>query len=217
MLHAHAVMLAGSIWDRITEWHQDSVFRELIAYFDQTYFSVSLGEYQHFSVSARTGAVVKNLILGIALGMIVAAIVSCYVKTVHGGFIRKLLKEECLSPETAKSLYTLGYFHDPSVRKQLTRGSAFGGLVHIAAEKTEAEAQTEAAGEPAPEAPAFATARFYIPEDLKYQAELRYEKKGSGVRSVILTAVIVVIAAALICRFLPQLLGFADLILGIFS
>lgn len=217
MLHAHAAMLAGSIWDRITEWYQDSVFRELIAYFDQTYFSVSLGEYQHFSVSARTGALVKNLILGIAFGMIVAAILSCYVKTVHGGFIRKLLREECLSPERAKSLYQLGYFHDPSVRKQLTRGSAFGGLVHMAKENTADTAQTEAAGEPAPKAPAFATARFYIPEDLKYQAELRYEKKGSGIRSVLLTTVIIVIAAALICRFLPQLFGFADLILGIFS
>lgn len=201
------VIFSGTLWEKLLEWYQRSLFRELIDYFDKTYFTITLGEYQHFSVSQQTGSVVKNLILGIALGVILAAMLSCYVKTVHGGFIRRLLKENCHSPQQAKSLSDLGFFSNVSIRKQLLRGGAIGALVK----------SVTPTGESATTDRALSTARFYIPEDLRYTAEFRYEKRGSGVRAVILTAIITMIAAALICRFLPQLIGLADLILGIFS
>ena len=207
MGYSLAAAFRVTIWDKLLEWYHDSVFRELIDYFDQTYFSVDLGEYRHFSVSVQTGAVVKNLIFGIAVGLILAALLSCYVKHVHGGFIRRLLREGCTSPETAKSLYELGYFHNVTIRNQLTKGSAFGSLVQ----------SVDAVGEPAKTDRELSGARFYIPEDLRYRAEVRYDEKGSGRLSLILTVIFTAVAAALICRFLPQLIGLADLILGIFE
>ena len=207
MLVSQMAAFAGTIWEKLLEWYQGSVFRELIDYFDETYFSVDLGEYQHFSVSTQTGSIVKNLILGIAVGLMVAAVCSCYVKTVHGGFIRRLLREGCNTPDTAKSLRELGYFHNISIRNQLRRSGAIGELVKAAG----------AVGEPALTDKYLSSARFYIPEELRYKAEVRYERKGSGSLSVILTLVACAVAAALICRFLPQILGLADLILGIFQ
>ena len=56
----------------------------------------------------------------------------------------------------------------------------------------------------------FLTARFYIPEDLKYRAELRYSRSGSGVPHLILIAVLSIPAAILLIKGLPILLGFAD-------
>lgn len=56
--------------------------------------------------------------------------------------------------------------------------------------------------------------RFYVPEDLRIRAELRYEKAGSGVRGFLLTAVVAIAAAILLCRFLPNLLSLADNIVG---
>lgn len=206
MLFYQSAVFAATIWDRLVGWYNRSVFRELIDYLDTTYFSVDLGVYQHFSVSSQTGALVKNLILGLALGLILAAGISCHLKTVHGGFVRRLLAEGCNSPETAKSLYELGYFHNISIRNLLRSGGAIGALIR----------STEAAGEPASVSPDLSHARFYIPEDLRYRAEFRYEKKGSGVPVLILTAVLSLVAAALLCYFLPQLLGLADVILGIF-
>ncbi len=253
---------AGTIWDRIVENYQNSVFRELIDYFDSTYFSVNLGEYQHFSISTRAGSVIKNLILGLAVGMIVACIVSCYLKTVHGGFIRKLLQEDCTAPEKAKTLLELGFFSNISIRKQLIRGGAIAGLVRsvnrdgeeiAGTSGTENSATAETGENTAPDGvtataetgentapdgvtenaddtslkvpkstagdckPDFVSDRFYIPEDLRYKAEVRYDKAGSGVKNVVITAVIAVVATALICRFLPQILGLADAILGIFQ
>ena len=56
----------------------------------------------------------------------------------------------------------------------------------------------------------FLTARFYIPEDLRYRAEIRFEKKGSGWGIVALVAVLTVVVAILLCRFLPSLFTLAD-------
>lgn len=207
MLVSQMAAFAGTIWEKLLEWYQGSLFRELISYFDETYFSVDLGEYQHFSVSAQTGAVVKNLILGIAVGLMVAAVCSCYVKTVHGGFIRRLLREGCSSPESAKSLRELGYFHNVAIRDQLRRSGAIGELVKAAG----------VVGEPTLTDKDLSSARFYIPEDLRYKAEVRFDRKGSGSLSVILTLAACAVAAALICRFLPQIIGLADVILGIFE
>lgn len=197
---------AATLWDRLVDWYHRSAFRELIDYLDKTYFSVDIGIYQHFSVSARTGALVKNLILGIALGLIFAAGISCYVKAVHGGFIRRLLRDGCNSASTAKSLAELGYFHNVSIRNQLRSGGSFGALVR----------SVDAAGEPANADTDLSAARFYIPEDLCDRAQIRYDRKGAGAPALILTMVLTVVAAALLCYFLPQLLGLADVILGIF-
>ena len=194
MLVFQSAAFAATLWERLVSWYHRSAFRELITYLDDRYFSVDLGVYQHFSVSAQTGSVVRNLILGLALGLILAAGISCYLKTVHGGFVRRLLAEGCTTPETAKSLYELG------------SGGTIGARVH----------RVGAVGEPASDAVNLSAARFYIPEDLRYRAEFRYEKKGSGAPMMILTVVLTVVAAALLCHFLPQLLGLADVILGIF-
>lgn len=207
LLQYQSAAIAATIWDRLVEWYQRSVFRELIDYLDETYFSVDLGIYQHFSVSSQTGSLVKNLILGLALGFVLAAGISCYLKTVHGGFIRHLLAEGCTSPESAKTLYELGYFHNISIRNQLRSAGAIGALVR----------SVGADGEPTSGAADLSGAKFYIPEDLRDRAEFRYEKKGSGALSTVLTVVLTLIAAALLCHFLPQLLGLADVILGIWG
>ena len=198
---------SGTVWEKLLEWYRGSVFRELIAYFDETYFSVSLGDYQHFSVSAQTGSVVRNLILSLALGIIIAAACSCYVRQVHGGFIRRLIRDGCTTPQSAKSLYELGYFNNISIRKQLCRSGSIAGLVKSVTD----------AGEPSLTEKTLSGARFYLPEEHRDQAEFRYARKGSDLLALVLTVLFTVIATVVVCRFLPQILGLADVILGIFE
>ena len=38
MLVSQMAAFAGTIWEKLLEWYQGSVFRELINYFDETYF-----------------------------------------------------------------------------------------------------------------------------------------------------------------------------------
>ena len=56
----------------------------------------------------------------------------------------------------------------------------------------------------------YTVARFYVPEDLKYRAEIRYESRGSGWIPVLLTVVLSVVGAALICWLLPDFVQLLD-------
>ena len=61
------------------------------------------------------------------------------------------------------------------------------------------------------------TAHFYIPEDLKYTAELKFEKKGTDWLSFVLVLVGSIVLALLIIWAVPELLQMTDNFLGMFS
>ena len=224
----------GSLWEKIAEWYQGSLIHELLEYLSQTYFSVDFGTYEHFSVSGTSGGTVRNMILAIALGIIIAAVLTAYTREGLGGFVRRLIKEDALAPEKSKTLMELGYFRSTMLRRALSRGSALRMVVRCteqeAFEANRAEQGTDAVGtadKPKAKIPFlkgtseyrmdFTTARFYIPEDLRHRAEIRFDKKGSGWIPVIVISVVTVIAASALCFFLPDLLQFADNLIGIFS
>ena len=68
-----------------------------------------------------------------------------------------------------------------------------------------------------PEKIDFTTAHFYIPEDLRYRAEIRFDEKGSSWRSAILLTVGAVVVAALLCAFLPDVVAFVDNLITLFA
>ena len=53
-------------------------------------------------------------------------------------------------------------------------------------------------------------AAYYIPAELKYRAEIRYEKKGNGPLSLIITAIATILVAILLIRLAPALIGIVD-------
>jgi hypothetical protein len=55
--------------------------------------------------------------------------------------------------------------------------------------------------------------RYFIPEDQKYRAELRFERRGNGVGGLLLTVALTFAAAVLVARLLPWFLGVLDGIL----
>ena len=62
-----------------------------------------------------------------------------------------------------------------------------------------------------PRAIDFATARFFIPEDLTYRAELRFRKKGSSPWLLVLATVLVLAVFFLALRFIPAFVNMLDL------
>lgn len=219
--------------ENVVTWYQNSLIKELLDYFSTRYFSVQLGTYENFAVSARTGALVRNIIFALAAAIIVAACVTAYTRVSMGAFVRRLISEGALSKDEAKTLMELGYFRDPSIRRALARGSALDMVVRRVgdgrpepAEESREEAAQETAenegaegtdvAENAPrmrfngEKIDFTTARFYIPEALRYRAEIRFDPKGSGWRSAIVISAFAVVTAAVLCFFVPELIQFAD-------
>ena len=227
-----------SFWEKIAEWYQNSVLRELITYFYEKYFTIEFAAYENFSVADGLGTTLRGIILALAVGIIVSALLTARMRVGLGGFVKKLIREECLSPEKAKTLYELGYFRSPMIRRELERGSVLRMVVRCRerddqespdAPKTDADedvkTNTEALEKPKKriyvlqkaEKIDFATAHFYIPEDLRYRAEIRFDEKGSSWRSAILLTVGAVVVAALLCAFLPDVVAFVDNLISFFA
>ena len=229
---AQFFLTAGSesLWEKLSVWYQNSIFYELFQYFNEKYFTVEFGAYENFSLGAGTSALAQTLVYAIAVGVIVAAGMSVYTRSVLGGFVRTLLKEGALSPENAKTLSDVGFFRNAAIRRELAKGVTLRKVVKSCEEealKKASNAQsTESQAEPdrrwggkskSDFRPDFLTARYYIPEDLKYRAEVRFEKKGSSWWNFFLAALGAIVVAALIGFFLPDLFQLMDNIIGMMT
>ncbi len=235
----YALASGGDFWEKISTWYQSSLLRELLVHIKETYFSIELRAYENLHFDAGAPATMQNIILALAVGFILAAAWSTYTRSVLGGFVRALLKAEAHSPEDAKTLHELGFFRNAAIRRELWRGVDLRKIVHrageedgqtansLAEEKNDAETVEGEETQPTskntpykffgakkdpltPPKPDFLTERYYIPQDLRYRAELRYRKRGSGWGAFAITVVIAIVLAALIGRFLPDLLQLAD-------
>ena len=230
MTHFQRLAFANgeNLWEQILHWYQNSVIRDLLQHLNDQVFALQFGVYENFSVSARLDGTLRSIILGLFFGTILASFFAYYNRNVNGRFIRTLLKRGALSPETVLTLRDCGVFCSYSVRRELLRGGALfkltkcvqrEALERAAQEAAEAESKEGGEGSPAEITfvPDFLTARFYIPEDLKYRAEFRFEKKGFGKLQLVLSALLSVLCAFLLCRFLPYLLNFADWLMTVFN
>lgn len=209
-----------TLWEELSVW-----FKE---WFDR-YFSVKTNEYEHISMGTGTLVTLRSVVLGLFIGLIIAAIIAYYDKNRLGAFVRKIVKEECLSTDRAKTLAELGFQKNMGVRTSLKRGTVLGHVVHCV-EKEQYEAEVEAArtawtektgSEDGFAMPDFRmdvdTAHFYIPDEEHYAAEVRFEEKGSGWRALLLVIIMAVVGAALVCYLLPDMIQLLDNMIGILS
>ena len=219
MFQPFALTSDTSIWTSLAEWYQDSLICEILTYLENNYFSISFDTYQNFAPTTSTGATIRNVIIGIAIGIIIASAMIVHTKRSTGKFIRTLLKENCTSPQGAKTLLQLGYFKNPSIRRALKSGVTLGKLV-VCKEQENTSTAESFARETQNQKPFvidFATMHFYIPEDLRYRAEIRFEQKGSSVLSFVIVLILTIVISALLCILTPDLFGLADSLITLLS
>ena len=163
-----------------------------------SFFVIQAGEYENFTFTASTARTVTTFVLAICASIILAALYNFYVRYVPGGVARLLLEKGATSPETALSAEELGLLSKPFALWELLRGTALRRFV------------TVVEPEKAPEETADRELRFYIPEELKYRVETRFERKGNGVAALVLTAVGAVVVAFALIKLIPLLLSLID-------
>ncbi len=200
-----------------------SLWEELWAYLEGKYFSVDLGRYEHINMGSGTLINLRNVILGICAGIIIASIVSAYDKNMLGKFVRKIIKDECLWPEKAKTLAELGFENNYFVRTSLKQHHGILGKVVKCVEREAHEAETKAMLEQYIEKTGSENGfienkfeqnlnecHFYIPDEEHYAADIRFDNKGSGWRAFLLVIIITVIIAILVCFLLPDMIQLVD-------
>ena len=208
---------------------EPSLLQELWEYFEGKYFSVDTGRYEHIDLGSGSLITLQRIVLGLFAGIIIAAGFACYDKNRLGAFVRKIVQEQCLWPEKAKTLYELGFMKNGGVKASLRSPNQLGKVVHCvekeAYEKQVEEARAVYVAEHGNDKDFFMpdyrinfdTDHFYIPDEEHYRAEIRYEEKGSGWRAFILVVIVSIIGAALVCFMLPDMLQMVDNLIGILT
>ena len=149
-----------------------------------------------------------TIVIAVCVGVILAALYNFYVRRVPGGVVRLLLSRGALSPETALSAEELGLLNKPFSLWELMRGITLRRLLAIAPGSAEEEESADNE-----EAPITAKTRFYIPEDKKERAEIRFNQEGNGVLGLVLTCVLSVVLGFLLLKLIPLALSMMEGIL----
>lgn len=207
---------------------QPTLIEELWTYLSEKYLTIDISQYQNLGIRVGDDGLI-NLswaIVAFCLGMVVAAILAVYEKKGLGEFVRKLIYEDCYTPESAKTLYELGFRKNAAVRGALRSGS-LSKIVKcaqkVAYDEQIAQKKAEYEQNATKDSPAFVsvpykinyeTDTFYIPKEDSYAADVRYDKKGSGWIAVLVVAVLSLVVAAFIIFILPEMLQMLDNFIG---
>lgn len=137
------------------------------------------------------------ILIGLYVGIVVGLVFMCYRKVHMGKTVRAILKAEAYTEDTAKSPAELGLGKSRSLVRAL-RKKKFGGLIKAVGVDTDAAR------------PDFSSERYYIPENLRYQAEERYSRRGAGIPMVIFWAIVLIPVFMLLRFAIPELLQLLD-------
>lgn len=210
---------------------EPSLWQEIIEYIKQNYFAENYYENLNLGLLGSTSTL-RNILFGLFLGIVIASFIIVFDKRVLGEFVRKLLKEECLSPDKAKKLSQLGFSDKSSIRNGVRRGNTLRSVVKCREEEeyyaslAEKRKEYEKQMEEDSSLPHFKETvyrvdpdedHFYIPEEKKYSAEFRFEKKGTtwlGFFAVIVVGLILFFALLFV---IPEIMKLLDELVGSFK
>ena len=160
------------------------------------FFTIEARDYTNFAFDAATRASVRNIILALCAGIILAAAYTLYQSMVPGAFVRALLRAQAHSEEDAKTPAELGFEKSLTLDRQLRKNAMLQRVLRRV------------------DSPDGAPMRYFIPEGEKYRAEARAQRRGNGPVGFAITVVLSVAIALLLIRLLPLILTAVDRLLG---
>ena len=191
------------------------------------------GDYENLGIGDGGFMSIQSIVIGIAIGFFIACCMTVFDRHVLGDFVRHVLHNECLSRESAKTLEELGYHKNSFIRGGVRNGVSLRRVVkcveeedfnaEVAKKRAEFEEANAHLGKKAPKfrEPKFKmdvmTMHYYIPEDLKYVADVKFEKKGAGGLTLFLSFLVFAVLAIVFLLLVPELLQMLDNMIGIFD
>ena len=207
-----------------------SLVEELWDYFAENYLSDSVA-YENLGLAGNSIVTPAAILAGIAIGAILAVAFAMHDNRVIGGFVRVMLERGAVGRENSLTLYDLGAGERSAFAKALRKSVSLRRMVRCAeeedfyAELKAAREEHEKKREEDPTLEAFkekdyvfsGEEHFYIPEDNKTSAEVKYVK-----RTLKPWAILGIIGASIVIFFaliflLPYILELFDQLLGSFK
>lgn len=167
----------------------------------------------------------QTLVIGLFLGLVAACFAVVFTKKTNGALVHKLLEEGCVTPESAKSLPELDLADKLLLRIGVKRGALLRSVVRCKEEEEyilRVEADAAASDKPKRKnkyaAVKFAVNpdehHFYIPDENRDAAAVKFREKGSSWGAAVLYAAILLTALCVFIALLPFMLGILDDFVG---
>ena len=160
------------------------------------------------------------IIWGVCIGLAVAVLVHVFTKHFSAKLVKALTASQCFSKDNAKALKELNIKPSSFLKSALTDGKTLRKYVCIANEeecvlpdKTPEFFKAVLkffSGEDAPRKYDLEKAELYIPEDVRYTAEIRYEERKYDSLVAVISAVAFIILAIGLSLAFPKLLELWD-------
>lgn len=189
--------------------------------------------YEHLDLGSGSLLSIRMIIIGLFIGIAISGFAAVFNKRVLGAFVRCLLKEECLSPESAKTLDELGFGTNIFIRIAMRSGGVnlrrvvkcreeelYNEELQRQREAHEKAAENDASLGKFKEIPYRTDVladSFYIPEDQKYVAEMKFAEKGTSWGGIILLMIMSLVMLVAVLVVLPEILSLVDDFLAGFS
>ena len=206
---------------------EQPLIEELWEYFVDTYVNNDT-VYENLNFGGLFS--VQTLVIGIFIGLAVAAFAAVINKQINGAFVARLIDSGCLSPESAKTLPELDSADKLTIRYGLSRGVNLRRVVRCREEEEDIAECRKKEAEYAemrlsnPKLPKNFTPKpfkvapdlhhFYIPEDMRITAEIKFSRKGNSIWSAVLWSAVILVALVALIVFLPNILNLLDEFLG---
>lgn len=207
---------------------EQPLIKELWQYFYDTYLNPS-EYYENLNLYSGDVVRIRIIIFGICIGLIFAAFGAVFNKRVLGDIVRKILKAEAFSPEGALTLDELGLVKKPVARLAVRKSTSLRRVVKCR-EEQEFEADLRKKKEEYAEAhekcrkkPKFKEISYkmnvyadtyYIPEDMKYMADVKFEKKGTTWLGACIFALVMTVVFVALMVALPSIFTLLDDFVG---
>ena len=189
--------------------------------------------YEYLDLGSGSLLSIRMIIIGLFIGIAISGFAAVFNKRVLGSFVRCLLKHECLSPDSAKTLDELGFGTNLFIRIAMrSSGVNLRRVVKCREEELyneELQKQRLAHEEAMKNDPTLKKFKeipyrtdvladsFYIPKDMKYAAAMKFESKGTSWGGIIALVIVSAIMLIGVLVALPEILGLIDDFLAGFS
>ena len=201
---------------------------EDLGQFFENYFEFFLNkEYPNLHIK---GVNIFMICVAMTIGIIIASFAVIIDKRVLGDFVRKLRSDECLSKEQAKTLGELGYDKNFFIKNSLCRGVILRSVVtcveeeehneKIRAAREEYEKNSDSKKSNFVEIPYKIDPKndhFYIPDEKKYKADIKFNKRGTTWGMFWIVCVLSIVLGVVLLVSLPQILDKLDMLVGSFA
>ena len=153
-----------------------------------------LYSFENFDIDVNSSSMLV-IIVGLAVGLLVGVVLSLICKSVAGKVVKSLGQHGAVDESSAKTVEELELGRVAFLKSVLKPGSALFKAVACTADGAKID---------------YSTARFYLPEEKRISAEVRFAEEKHPVRNGILAVILVTAVAAFAIFAIPELLTMLD-------